>query len=228
YQKPPEPPKASFYQKNSDIYPTTQEDTIVSAPREAFFSNNDVVRKPEYVQQYMRPEDSNTYVNHVPQEDTFEENMLFRQEETSFPTPQEKTEVFQEESIYSSDLEEKPFPTEPFPNNPDFQEEEPFENNYPSFDMEKHNPPSAPRVTSADTKPLVIGRRRRKEHSTPFAQLAKGLSSLAEKASQALNAEENDGLIDGLPPPGDKNQSFHTPVYPTDWKENESKNTENL
>lgn len=96
----------------------------------------------------------------------------------------------------------------------DFMEDEGFEAEY------------EPDIDSAEEgTPLKNNRRKRRTQHAQLSQLGRSISSIAKKAGDALGKdEENQQLIDGLPPPVDKNKAFHQPVYPPKWQEGNSKN----
>lgn len=72
-------------------------------------------------------------------------------------------------------------------------------------------------INKQPTQPVPVPSRRRRRHQQhfPFSQWEKSLTSIARRAGHALNKDDvNQQLLDGLPPPVDKERAFHQPVYP--------------
>ena len=66
----------------------------------------------------------------------------------------------------------------------------------------------------SDTAPYKKRKRRATQHQNSFSTLTKGITSMAKKAGDILNTQEDSQLMDGLPPPVDKRDAFHQPVLP--------------
>ena len=74
-----------------------------------------------------------------------------------------------------------------------------------------------PQKLLSQTAPYPPRRRRAAQHGVSgLAHISKSIGSIAKKAGDAFQGQDNSGqLLDGLPPPVDKDKAFHQPVYPT-------------
>ncbi len=207
---------AEPYRENSrenaiEIEPVAHDTQIIYQNDE----NEKYVRSPEYMNQYARPTSANTEESGEIFSRGFnsENTVTFKKASDSMnlekPVPYEKKNTSQESFLLTEELSLKEDVQGSIDFNQDTMElnqQTFFQNNYYD-DSEK---------LLSDTAPYKKRKRRAVQHQGSFHNLTKGITSIAKKASEMLNTQEDSHFIDGLPPPIDKKEAFHQPVLPNE------------